>query len=63
MRFRFFRWILRWLPCKACRAVRRGEMLRIEGPLEVRLDMDGAYFICHRCGRQGRINRNQIPTM
>ena len=63
MRFRFWRWFLRRLPCQACRAVRRGEMLRIEGPLEVRLDMQGAYFLCHRCGRRGRINRDQIPTM
>ncbi|MCA9067808.1 MAG: hypothetical protein KDA84_02735 [Planctomycetaceae bacterium] len=63
MRFRLFGWILRWLPCPVCRAVRRGEMLRIEKPLEVRLDMDGAYFLCHRCGRQGRIDRKQIPSM
>ena len=63
MRFGFIRWIFRWLPCPACRSVRQGEMLRIEGPLEVRLDMEGAYFLCHRCGRQGRIDRKQIPIM
>jgi hypothetical protein len=38
-------------------------MLRIEGPLEVRLDMEGAYFLCDRCGRRGRIDRKQIPIM
>jgi hypothetical protein len=63
MRLGIPKWILRRLPCSSCRAVRRGEMLRIEGPLEVRLDMEGAYFLCHRCGRRGRIDRKQIPIM
>ncbi len=57
------KWLRRLLPCSVCRPVRQKQTLRIQWPLEVFLDGQGAAFVCHRCGRTGKVARETIPRM
>lgn len=56
-------WMRQRLPCRECRPIRQKQPLRIHWPIEVFLDDEGAGFVCHRCGRTGRIDRSTIPIM
>jgi hypothetical protein len=60
---RLVRWLRKLLPCRACRPIRQKHPLRVHWPIEVMLDEQGACFLCHRCGRTGRIARETIPRM